>query len=111
MPPKRMASSRGTKLKTPAVTASLAELVAGKDASTKKFGKASAMTEKYEQQLQQGYRWLKELLEVESRGTDLPAGCPNLLDCQQSWHSEDLKHAFDKIPTSASLWVLALFIS
>ncbi|KAF8575388.1 hypothetical protein K439DRAFT_1623622 [Ramaria rubella] len=76
----------------------------------KKFGKASAMTEKYEQRLQQGYRWLKELLEVESRGTDLPAGCPNLPDCQQSC-SEDLKHAFDKIPTSASLWVLALFIS
>ncbi|KAF8587223.1 hypothetical protein K439DRAFT_1614512 [Ramaria rubella] len=96
MPPKR-------RLKTPAVAA-------GKDVSMKKFSKASATTEKYEQQLQQGYWWLRELMEVESSGTELPPGYPNLQD-GQSWSCEDLKHVFDKIPTSASPWVLALFIS
>ncbi|KAF8580416.1 hypothetical protein K439DRAFT_1619826 [Ramaria rubella] len=49
MLPKQMIASRGTKLRTPAVTASLVELAAGKPASTKKFRKASATTEKYKQ--------------------------------------------------------------
>jgi hypothetical protein len=117
MPPKQMSSvskAPGRKgRKTPAPAASLAELAAGKEASSKKFGKSQATTEKYEQRRHQGYRWLKELMDAEAR-TEQPPGCPSQGSLQSSsmqLSTEDLAHAFDKNPTQASPWVLALFIA
>lgn len=110
MPPKRTQSQRKSKLKKTTVVASLADLVAGKDASTKKFGKAPATTEKYEQRCKQGLKWLKELLKSEE-GLEHPAGCPESLASTLNWEMAELKHAFDRKPTRASPWVLSLFIA
>ena len=112
MSPKHTASSKRIARKDPKTTVrgiSLAELAAGKEASSRKFGKAIATTEKYEQRLQQGRKWLKELMEAEAE-SELPPGCPSQGDLH-SWAAGDLRQAFDKAPTRASPWVLALFIA
>jgi len=47
-------------------------LAAGKVALTKKFGRAAATTDKYEQQLKQGQAWLSELMDSEGRSEHPP---------------------------------------
>ncbi|KAF8583867.1 hypothetical protein K439DRAFT_1347615, partial [Ramaria rubella] len=85
----------------------LAELTADKEASSKKFGKAQATTDKYEQHLKQGCKWLQSLLDNEAQ-MEQPRGCPAA--SVRDWDKTDIQRAFDKIPTRASPWVLALFI-
>ena len=65
-------------------TLSLMELAAGKAALTKKFGRAAATTDKYEQWLKQGQVWHSKLMD--SKGcSEHPLGCPNLEEfCQGS---------------------------
>jgi len=95
--------------KTHAAASSLTELAASKEASTKKFRKAAATTDKYEQQHKQGQMWLAELMKTED-SLENPPGCPALESCHK-WNPNDLRHAFDRTPNCASPWVLALFIA
>ena len=88
--------------------ASVSELAAEKEACTKKFGKAAATTERYDQRYKQGQVWLAELMDTEE-SIQHPPGCPDL-ECYQ-WSSNDLRGAFDWTPNHASPWVLALFIA
>jgi len=78
-------------------------------ALTKKFGRAAATTDKYEQQLKQGQAWLSELMDSEGR-SEHPPGCPNLEELP-NWSTDNLRGAFDRTLNCASPWVLALFIA
>jgi hypothetical protein len=89
------------------------DAAAGKDVSSKKFGKSQATMGKYEQHWQQGYTWLKELMNAKAR-TEQPPGSPSqgsLQSLSVQLSMENLAHTFDKISTQASPWVLALFIA
>ncbi|KAF8531386.1 hypothetical protein JB92DRAFT_3105217 [Gautieria morchelliformis] len=111
MPVSKSAGPKGRK--APVAAVSLAGLAADKEASSKKFGKAPATTEKYGQRQQQGFKWLNDLMAAEAR-TQQPLGCPSqgsLQDASTMFSLDVLAHAFDKIPTQASPWVLALFIA
>ncbi|KAF8508410.1 hypothetical protein JB92DRAFT_3120946 [Gautieria morchelliformis] len=111
MPIYKSAGLKGGKV--PVAAVSLAGLAADKEASSKKFGKAPATTEKYGQCQQQGFKWLNDLMAVEAR-TQQPLGCPSqgsLQDASTMFSLEVLAHAFDKIPMQASPWVLGLFIA
>ena len=92
-----------------AAVATLTELAAGKEASTKKFSKATVTTEKYEQQLKQGQVWLTELMTSEDQ-LEHPPSCP-ALEVFPNWSTNDLRCTFDRTPNCASPWVLALFIA
>ncbi|KAF8578165.1 hypothetical protein K439DRAFT_1621520 [Ramaria rubella] len=101
----RVSSQQSVKMRVAAT--SLAELTADKEASSKKFGKAQATTDKYEQCLKQGHKWLQSLLDNEAK-MERSHRCPAA--SIQDWDKDDIEHAFDRIPTQASPWVLALFI-
>ncbi|KAF8588730.1 hypothetical protein K439DRAFT_1613393 [Ramaria rubella] len=106
MPASQQVSSRKS-VKMQVAATSLAELTADKEASSKKFGKAQATTDKYEQRLKQGRKWLQSLLDNEAK-MEQPHGCPAA--SIQDWDKDDIEHTFDRISTQASPWVLALFI-
>lgn len=95
-------------------TLSIVELDQVKQSSKKLHGSAVKTTANYHGHLTRGKQWLEDLMKG-SNNQDV-FGCPRGLpqsseNRTRKWGKHDLIHAFDLVPTCASPWALASFLT